>query len=173
MPDYAYILLGSAVCGLAIMNVMKEPITQGWLARLTQRVRFAKLSPVATDREYQLLRRTYWILAFEVVMGMGFGSIAVWARGNAIILIIVCLVMVVNFVLIFATAVKLSRLSYSIRAALRKNGYRRCPQCKYNLELLANEGVCPECGLGYNPHMLKAEWEKTYSWLKERPEVIK
>lgn len=43
-------------------------------------------------------------------------------------------------------------------ALLRRCGWRICPRCGYVLVGLAEDGVCPECGLRYRGRELARVW---------------
>lgn len=43
---------------------------------------------------------------------------------------------------------------------LRAHGYRFCPECGYDLRESAAEGLCPECGVGYDAGSLRTRWER-------------
>lgn len=46
---------------------------------------------------------------------------------------------------------------------LRKEEYRVCLHCRFDLKDLSDSGVCPECGNAYEPDQLRRSWEWKYA----------
>jgi hypothetical protein len=50
-------------------------------------------------------------------------------------------------------------------------GFRVCLKCRYHLDQLPIEGLCPECGTEYTPSSLADSWRWTYlesRWVESR-----
>ena len=49
-----------------------------------------------------------------------------------------------------------------VRRLLDETDCRLCLNCRYVLKDLPDEGICPECGEGYDLNHLRAEWRDAY-----------
>ncbi len=79
-----------------------------------------------------------------------------WARGW-MWPVLLSLVFVFFASLAFAFALR-SRT----RRLLKDVDCRLCLNCRYVLRDLPDQGVCPECGEGYDLNYLRAEWRDAY-----------
>ena len=126
-----------------------------------------KLETVASEPERARRRRLYIVLGFQgiwVGLLLCFALVLHFGPG-----VIVCVVVIVitNFYMLWTTT-QLSGMQWSARQQLRRNGYKVCPACSYDLASSPDEGICPECGLAYSPQMLKERWESAYQRMLEK-----
>ncbi|MCW5768879.1 MAG: hypothetical protein KIT19_09360 [Phycisphaeraceae bacterium] len=68
--------------------------------------------------------------------------------------------LVVGLLVFAVLLVKRSGSHYTRMIRLRAHGYRFCPECGYDLRESAAEGMCPECGVGYDAESLRTRWER-------------
>lgn len=52
---------------------------------------------------------------------------------------------------------------FRARRILRAHKFRICARCRYTLDGLPDEGVCPECGENYELTELRRMWQDRYS----------
>lgn len=64
----------------------------------------------------------------------------------------------------------LKRRAYRMQhKALRRIDFQVCPYCRYDLRELPPQGVCPECGVKFDPGSLERHWRNLLEPVPHRP----
>lgn len=125
--------------------------------------------PLATEGERALR------LQIRVCLGALAGTLAILGaslsafQSPAGVLAGVGIIWVTVMVMLALTA-RLSAAHFGALQILRRDGYRICPGCTYDLsKAAAGAGVCPECGRPFDEASLKERWEEIYAMLQRKP----
>ncbi len=127
-----------------------------------------KLEPVTNDAERRLRRFVRALGAIILTIAFSMVGIMIWQKSAAPIFVFVPIIIGLAAWTVILTS-DLGDLHKKARDQLRREGYKFCTRCEYNLATLPDEGVCPECGASYNRAMLEAHWEQAYMRLLDKP----
>lgn len=135
--------------------------SRGWWQRVSL--------PLATPRERALRRTIRLMLAMILLAVVGMLlSVGYFQRPAGALIGIP--VIWVSVMVMLAVTTKVSAAHYSALQQLRREGYRVCPGCEYDLRALPpGDGVCPECGRRFDEASLKERWEEVYESLQKKP----
>jgi hypothetical protein len=128
------------------------------------------------ERHFNQRAWLYLLLLPVVVIAILLGASALLRRVHPHLdWIGVLMVLAAVFGAFFAWAYLLSWLTRTARRRdaheVEQLGFRVCLRCRYHLDQLPAEGLCPECGTDYTPSSLADSWRWTYlesRWVESR-----
>lgn len=127
-----------------------------------------KLEPVTSDAERRLRRTIRAHGAVILLLAFTMVGVMIWQKTAAPIFVFVPIIIgLVTWTAILAS--DLGDLHKKARDKLRREGYKFCARCEYDLATLPDEGLCPECGSPYTRAELEAHWEHAYKRLLDKP----
>lgn len=125
--------------------------------------------PLATPRE-RAMRRLIRINLGVIGLAVGVMLVSVLQFHHPAGAIAGVPIIWLSVMVMLAITTKLSAAHYAALQQLRREGYRVCPGCEYDLQAQPpGPGVCPECGRAFDEAGLRERWERIYELLQRKP----